>query len=356
MATPRVLIACNEATWQERTTTEQLKRLVGFARWQWLKVDVPPLRGGLYGASAEDSAATALLIDALPNVDALVVCNGCPPITHAVLDSALALKLIGEMEGDRFAGRIDMAAASARGIRVVDTTNASSYPVAEWALAMALIALRNAGSLYRHMIGDEIYRQPPTDLGYVRGELTGKRVGLIGCGIIGRRFLELLQPFRCEVRVYDPYLAREVADIYDLLVTDLPTMLTESELVVCLAPLTPKTRGMLGSRELDLLQPGSAFVNVSRGAIVDSAALIARLSVGDITAALDVFDPEPVPAGSPIRKMPNVFLTPHIAGVTLASGPRGFRLMVDELERFFAGYEPLFELTTRVVAQRRGET
>src|SRR5207244_1943561 len=110
---------------------------------------------------------------------------------------------------------IDVAAAAARAIRVTDTTNASSYPVSEWALAMMLIALRNAGEQFRHLIGNEEYRRPLTDLGFTRGELTAKRVGFIGCGIIGRRLLDLLRPFHCDVRVYDPYLPKEVADIYD---------------------------------------------------------------------------------------------------------------------------------------------
>src|SRR5207248_2859894 len=115
------------------------------------------------------------------------------------------------------------------------------------------------------------------------------------------------------------------------------------------------TRGMLGQRELDLLRPGSVFVNVSRGPIVDSAALIERLRRGDIVAGLDVFDPEPIPADSPIKCLPNVFLSPHIAGA--ASGRDTFiKLMVDELERFFAGHETLYDLSPRSLANRIGAT
>lgn len=95
-------------------------------------------------------------------------------------------------------------------------------------------------------------------------------------------------------------------------------------------------------------------MNVSRGAIIDPDALTERLRRGDITAGLDVFDPEPIPVDHPIRQLPNVFLSPHIAGVTAASGPRGFKLMVDELDRFFHGHETLFDLTPRVLANRHG--
>ena len=128
-----------------------------------------------------------------------------------------------------------------------------------------------------------------------------------------------------------------------------------TEVVVCSAPLTPRTQGMLGAAELALLQPDSVFVNVSRGAIVDSDALVARLKRGDgVRAALDVFDPEPIPAEHEIRRLPNVFLTPHIAGSNAESRPRFFSLMVDELERFFHGHHPRYELTDRTLANRRG--
>jgi phosphoglycerate dehydrogenase-like enzyme len=355
VAKPYVLVACNQYVREARVTAPDIARLEAFARWEWLSCDVGIARSGQYQEPVEDQAATETLKRALGEVDALVVCTGSPKITAELMDAAPRLKVIGEMEGDRFAARIDVEAASARGIRVTDTTNASSYPVSEWALAMMLIALRNAGEQFRHLIGNQIYRRPLTDLGYTRGELTGKKVGLIGCGIIGRRLLELLAPFHCDVRVYDPYLSRDIADAYGFLQTTLDFVMSDSDVIVCLAPITPRTYRMIGKRELDLMPSGAALVNVSRGAIIDPDALIERMRKGDVTGAFDVFDPEPIPADSSIRQLPNVFLTPHIAGVTLASGPRGFKLMVDELDRALHGHETRFDLTARVLANRRGQ-
>src|ERR1700730_224833 len=98
----------------------------------------------------------------------------------------------------------------ARGVRVVDTTHGSSLPVAEWALALMIIGLRNAGEQFRRLIrGDEFHRSTD-DAGYRLGELTGRSVGLIGLGHIGRRLIELLAPFRCTITVYDPYASKEV--------------------------------------------------------------------------------------------------------------------------------------------------
>ena len=111
-------------------------------------------------------------------------------------------KIIGELEGDRFASRIDLEAAWTRGIRTVDTTNGSSYPVAEWALALIIIALRNAGALFRRIIARDIAGAR----GAAGETLVGKRVGLIGCGHMGRRLIKLLRPFEVEIWVYDPYL------------------------------------------------------------------------------------------------------------------------------------------------------
>jgi phosphoglycerate dehydrogenase-like enzyme len=344
-----VVIAMSERLRPTYLAEADLERLRRFAEPVWVPT--------------EDEQVTPELRDALQGAAALVVCHGAPRVDGALLDGLPAgssgLRLVGELEGDRFERRLDVEGLQARGLAVVDTTNGSSYPVSEWALGLILVALRNAGAHFRRLIAGEVVRQGRDEPGYLYGELTGKRVGLIGCGHIGRRLLEYLRPFKVDVRVYDPYLAPEVPDAFDFLVAPtLELLFRESEVVVCLAPLTPRTRGMIGARELDWLPPGGAFVNVSRGPIVDSAALIERLKRGDgVRAALDVFDPEPIPAEGPlaeIRQLPNVFLSPHIAGVTGPSRPRFFALMVDELERFFGGYQPRFAFTERTLANRRG--
>lgn len=306
--------------------------------------------GERFGANP-DPAARARLLERVSDVDGIVVCHGAPLIDAAIMERAPRLRIIGELEGDRFAQRIDLDAAWARGIRAVDTTHGSSYPVAEWALALILISLRNAGAHFRALIAHEAYVAPTT--GWMPSRLEGKTVGLIGGGHIARRLITYLQPFGCDIRVHDPYLPKVVPDIMGFLLTTLDFVLAESEVVVCLAPLTPATHRMIGQRELDLLRPGTVFVNVSRGAIVDPDALIVRLRRGDIVAGLDVFDPEPVPVDSPIRDLPNVFLSPHIAGAN-----RGlesfFALMVDELGRCFGGHETLHDLSPRTRANRTG--
>lgn len=337
-ATRRIGLACSEAM-AERCMIDQLQgelaALGSFAQATFEEptswTEEPPF----------DPAVEARMIAFARDLDALIIGPGAPKITDRIMAACPRLKLIGEIEGDRFARRIDMAAAAAHGIQVSDTTQGSSFPVAEWALAMMLIGLRNAGELFRRLVDGEVLTNDwkKAQVGYRNGELTGRTVGLIGCGYIGRHLLKLLAPFDVEVLVHDPHAPRVIADIYDVSFTSLDQLMATSDVVVCLAPLTAETRGMIGARQLGLLRPETVLVNVSRGAVIDSAALIARLRQGDITACLDVFDPEPIPADSPIRAMRNVFMTPHIAGVTADCGPRFVRLMIEEIERHFQGHE-----------------
>jgi phosphoglycerate dehydrogenase-like enzyme len=352
---PRVVLCSNTTVREQYAVGEGIARLERLGDWEWVPSEGTSNRPGVWGGPSEDPAdAERLRAKLAEGVDALIVCHGSPFIDASVLNSAAQVRIVGELEGDRFANRIDTEACAERGVRVVDTTHGSSLPVAEWALGMTLIGLRNAGEHYRRLIGGEEYRNSMDDPGFRLGELTGRTVGLIGLGHIGRRLIELLQPFHCRVLVHDPYVAKEVALAVGAQLTSLDHVLADTDVVVCCAPLTPGTQGMLGARELDRLTPDTVFVNVSRGAIVDSEALIARAARGDIRVSLDVFDPEPIPAGSPIRNLPNVFLSPHIAGVTAACRPRFFSFMVDELERFFGGHETMFDITPRTLANRRG--
>ena len=345
---PKVLLACDEHVREGYLPPAEIERLETFADWEWFSCK----GGGIHNAN-EDPDAAAQLREHVGDINSLVVCHGSPTINAEIMDAAPNLKIIGELEGDRFASRIDLEAAWERGIHTVDTTNGSSYPVAEWALALILISLRNAGAQFRRIIaGETAWGQEA--LKHAGGSLIGKRVGLIGCGHMGRRLIKFLRPFEVDIWVYDPYLPREMAEAVGFLQTSLDNLLSQCDVIVCVAPLTPKTRGMIGQRELDLIPSGVALVNVSRGAIIDAEALIARLKRGDITAGLDVFDPEPIPPNSEIIHLPNVFLTPHSAAFTGDAYPHFFTLMVDELDRFFHGHETFFDLTPRSLANRRG--
>ena len=345
---PNILLACDQRVRETYLPPSEIERLEAFADWDWF-----PCQGGSVYSTNENPTAAADLQRRVAEVDGLIVCHGAPTISAAIMEAAPRLKIIGEMEGDRFAYRIDLEAAWERDIRTVDTTNGSSYPVAEWALGLILVSLRNAGAHFRRLIGGDTERDQSM-IENAGGVLSGKRVGLIGCGHMGRRLLKLLHPFEVQVWAHDPYLPREMAEAFNFVQTSLENVLSGCEVIVCLAPLTPGTRGMIGQRELNLIPSGAVLVNVSRGAIIDSTALIARLKRGDIVAGLDVFDPEPIPPDSEILQLPNVFLSPHIGYYSGKPFPDFFGLMVTELDRFFQGHNTYFNLTPRTQANRQG--
>ena len=347
MPKPKILLAFSSRVRENYVDNEQLARLESFADWDWFECE----GGGIESASIDD-AASEQLAEKIADYDGVILCHGSPTISSDILEKATQLKIVGELEGDRFAARVDLDAAWERGVRTVDTTNASSYPVAEWALGLILISLRNIGMQFRRMISGQQRDLNPNPY---RGVLRGKRVGLIGCGNMGRRLLSYLRPFDVEIWVHDPYLPREMADALDFLQTSFENILTQCDVIVCLAPLTPATRGMIGKREIDMIPPGTAFVNVSRGPVVDSDALIERLKKNDITAGLEVWDPEPVPGDSEIRNLHNAFVTPH-SSARRAENEKNefFEMMVDEFDRFFHGHETKYDLTPASQANRTG--
>ena len=266
---PKILLVFDQRVRDIYILPSDLDRLEVFADWEWLE-----LEGGENFGPNEDPSAVERLLEGASDVDGIVVCHGSPMVSDQIMANAPSLKVIGELEGDRFAYRIDVECAWKRGIRTIDTTNGSSYPVSEWALALILISLRNAGAYFRRIISGDTSRPNVDDPGYLNAELTGKKVGLIGCGHIGRRLIQLLQPFDVEISVYDPYLSIDMADALGFTKTSFENVLSRPDVVVCLAPLTPRTKGMIGKRELELFPPGRVFVNVPRGAVVDSDALI----------------------------------------------------------------------------------
>jgi len=347
----RLGLACSEDVRRRYVDAADLARLAPYADFAFRPFSVG---SEPEGPTLRDAGAEERLAAFAADLDVLVICHGAPFVSGAVLDRAPRLTLLAELDGDRFAHRLDLVAAHERGLAVVDTSHASSLPTAEWALGLALVGLRNAGALYRRMISHQQTWFPYDERsgpGYDGAELSHKRVGLIGFGHLGRRLMQLLSPFAVEASVYDPFAPRELAEVFGVSFAPLARVL-EADVVFVLVPHTSMTEGMLGSAELERLRSGSVLVNVSRGKVIDSSALVARLGRGDLVACLDVFDPEPIPLDSPILDLPNVFVTPHVAGVTAESRRRFFSLLVDECLRHFAGLEPWNELTPQVVRLR----
>ncbi|NEA32696.1 hydroxyacid dehydrogenase [Streptomyces sp. SID13031] len=267
---------------------------------------------------------------ALGTTDALLTGWGCPAITPEVLDAAPKLRAIIHAAGS-VKGFVDPSAFE-RGIQVSSAVVANALPVAEFTVATIVLSGKRA---FRLGAEYKVSRHRP-DPSAVPGSY-GSSVGLLGASRIGRMVAERLRAFDLEVLISDPYLtAAEAADLGAELV-ELDDLFTRSDILSVHAPLLPETIGLVDARLLGLLKDGSVLINTARGRIVDAAALEQECRSGRLDAVLDVTDPEPLPPDSPLLDLPNVFLTPHLAGAVGNEVARLGELAVSEVERFAAG-------------------
>lgn len=278
-------------------------------------------------------------------------------LTPHCLDNAHRLKVISGTFDNRFSLWLDVADAKQRGITVIDTSRSMTPTVAEFALAMMLNLLRDIP----HEI-DQVRQGKWQDgwydiKGFVAGDLTGRRVGLAGFGSICRRLSELLQPFRCDIRTYDPFVSADTLANYDVSRAEsLVEMAAWSELFVVGIPPTPKTLGVISKQVIDAMPNGALFVLVTRMAVVEQEALWQRTFAGEIRAAVDVFAPEPPPSDSPIRSNQYVIPTPHIAGNTVYCHQRCFTTACQDAVAALTG-EPLkYEASVWDSAMYSGKT
>ncbi len=219
-----------------------------------------------------------------------------------------------------------VALCNGRGIHETST--------AELALTLMLASLRGVPDFVRAQDrGEWVYAPRPA--------LADKRVLIVGHGSIGAAVEERLRPFEVDV-VRVASRARDGVHGVD----ELPTLLPEADVVVLVVPLTDATRGLVSVDFLTAMRPGALLVNVARGAVVDTDALLSALQAGRIRAALDVTDPEPLPPDHPLWSAPGVLISPHVGGASSAMWPRAHRVVRDQLRRFAAG-EPLANVVRR---------
>jgi phosphoglycerate dehydrogenase-like enzyme len=181
-------------------------------------------------------------------------------------------------------------------------------------------------------------------------EIAGTKVGLLGMGYVGRCSAQRFKAVGAEVWAYDPYLSEEKAQALGVRKVELDVLLSQCFVISAHLPVTQETHHLLGAHELALIQDGAVFINTARAWVVDQEAMIAELTTGRFWAALDVFDPEPLPTEHPLRRMDNVLLTPHIAGLTQNSYHDLMTTMVAEAERLAHGQPLQYQVTHDMLA------
>ncbi|MBY0274963.1 hydroxyacid dehydrogenase [Candidatus Binatia bacterium] len=282
----------------------------------------------------------------LPRAEILLTGWGAPRIDAAVLDRAPRLRAVVHAAGT-VKLHVD-AACWARGIVVTSAAAANAIPVAEYTLAMILLANKRVLRLrehYRELRRARAWARDFPDLGNYR-----RTVGIVGASQVGRRVLELLRPFDLEVLVNDPFLDEAGAAALGARLADLDELVATSDVVSLHAPALLETHHLIDARRLALLRDGATLINTARGWLVDHAALERELASGRIDAVIDTTDPEVLPAGSPLYELPNVFLTPHVAGAMGTETQRLAALAIDEIERLARGEAPLHAIRAEDLA------
>ncbi|WP_405778019.1 hydroxyacid dehydrogenase [Streptomyces sp. NBC_00859] len=276
---------------------------------------------------------TADITAALAEAEVLFTCWGATPLTARILDSAPRLRAVVHAAGS--VKHHITEACWERGITVTSAAAANALPVAEYTLATILLTNKRvleSASRYRAKRGDLEWRDPLDGAGNYR-----RTVGIVGASRIGRRVIELLRPFDLRVLLYDPYIDAGEATALGVESVPLDELCARSDIVTVHAPQLPSTLHMIGARQLAAMRDGATLINTARGSLVDEAALVPELAAGRLYAVLDVTDPETPCAGSPLYDLPNVLLTPHIAGSLGGELHRMADQALDELERYASG-------------------
>jgi len=268
--------------------------------------DLAPLERAGIAWRFLDEDARPLTPELLAGIDGLY--HFSAPLTAASLDGVDRLAVVARHGVGLDA--VDVAACTEHGVAVTITPEGVTRPMASAAVTLVLALAHRLRERDRALHEGEWGpgRFQPQGTG-----LTGRTLGLIGYGRIGREVVRLLAPWRMRVLV----TRRTATDEEGVACVPLETLLREADVVVVACPLTEETRGLLDARRLALLKPTAFLVNVARGAIVDQAALVDALLRGRLAGAgLDVVDPEPLPADDPLLSLPNVVGAPHSLGYT----------------------------------------
>jgi len=271
------------------------------------------------------------LLARVAGADALIVRNRSR-VDRELLAAAPRLRAVGRLGVGL--DNIDTAACEAAGIAVFPATGANSLAVAEYVVATAMALLRGAFLSSAEVAAGQ---WPRARMSQGR-ETAGKTLGLVGFGGIGRMTAKLAQGLGMRVLAYDPALAPNAPVWSDSGVgwRELDALLVEADVVSLHVPLVDSTRGLIDAARLARMKPDAVLVNTARGGVVDEAALAAALRAGRLGgAALDVFEDEPLRAGSPLAGAPNLILTPHIGGVTRESNERVSSLIAERILDFF---------------------
>lgn len=290
--------------------------------------DVLDIRPDLVVERLDDPAAA----EALAEAEVIISGWGAPRIDAAGLARAPRLRTVLHTAGS--VKHLIAPEAWERGITVSSAVDANAVPVAEYTLGAILLAGKGMFELRERFRAER---------GFLHGAVHpgvgnfGRVVGIIGASRIGRKVIALLRPFDFEVLLADPYVDAAEAAKLGVGLVELDDLMQRSDVVSVHAPDLEETRNLLDTSRLAMLKDGAVVINTARGRLVDTEALSTEASTGRISAIIDVTHPEPLPPASALFDLPNIFLTPHVAGSQGNELARMGKYIVEEAERLAAG-------------------
>ncbi len=278
-------------------------------------------------------------IDRIQGQDIAIVVIEADFVPREVFEQATKLKLLGACRGDAF--QVDMEAATECGVLVVNTPARNDVAVAELTLGLMLALVRNIPAAH-NMVRSGGWVDPTAAYFSLRGtELTGKTIGIVGIGAIGRQVAKKVSAFETSVLVYDPYVDPDKIKETGAEPLELDELMAQSDFVTLHCPASPETTGLINSQRIALMKPTAYLVNTASTLVIDGDAIVQALRERRIAgAAFDVYETWPVRPDSPLLGLDNVVLTPHIGGATDETVVRHSQMITDDIERFLRGERP----------------
>jgi phosphoglycerate dehydrogenase-like enzyme len=281
---------------------------------QWDDIELPD---GVIHAATDGNAPFK---EDLKRIQFFVPTYMAGPHSFSMISQMPRLKVIQSLN----AGVDDLLSILPQGITLCNAAGVHDASTAELAVALSIAARRGFANFARDQLAQR--------WGHTRmASLTDSKIAIVGYGNIGKTILKMLSSFDVEITPFSKS-GRDGALTFE----HFDALISTFDLIILIVPLTPQTHHLMNARRLAAMKDGSALVNVARGKVVDTEALIVELNRGRITAALDVTDPEPLPIGHPLWSVINLIITPHIGGDSSAFIPRGRKLIEEQIARYAA--------------------
>jgi phosphoglycerate dehydrogenase-like enzyme len=296
--------------------------------------------GNLIWNNTERQFTKEELRENLKGVDVCITGWGTGKFDSYVLQEADTLRILAHTGGT--VANIASEALYDKGIKVISGNSMYAESVAEGVIAYVLCALRELPYYSNEMKQGGWRRDNFNNEG-----LLDNSVGLIGFGAVSKCLIKFLAPFRCNIRIYDPFVSDEVFHEYGVQRGELDEIFKQCKIVSLHVPQRPETYHMIDKRLLKMLQNGALLINTARGSVIDEDALVAELEEHRFKAVLDVFEVEPLREDSKLRKLENAVLIPHMAGPTVDRRAYITMKLLEDIERFFNKEELLMEISKK---------